>query len=93
MPQRPSFMTVSPEEIERVKQFLHTSILKGNDGKWRGYRQRRRAQIIFFSLQGKTSRKIAREFHCSEQTVWKWRKVYKQKGIEGLKGKYRSNKL
>ena len=93
MPQRPSFMIVSPEEFELVKQFLHASISKSADGKWSGYRQRRRAQIIFFSLQGKTSRKIARELHCSEQTVWKWRRVYKQKGLEGLKGKYHSSKL
>ncbi|MFH0887863.1 MAG: helix-turn-helix domain-containing protein [Planctomycetota bacterium] len=93
MPQKPSFMTVSPEEIEQIRQFLNASLSKCKDGKWRGYRQRRRAQIIFFSLHGKTSHKIARELHCSEQTVWKWRKVYKQKGLDGLKGKYLSSKL
>ena len=93
MLQRPSFMSVSPEETGQVKRFLDNSLSRYEDGKWRGYRQRRRAQIILFSLQGWTARKIAREFQCSEQTVWKWRKIYRQKGLEGLKGKYCSTKL
>jgi len=93
MPQKPSFINVSPKEIERVKLFLNSVISKDDDKKWKGYRQRRRAQIIYFSLQGWTARKIAGEFKVSEQTVWKWRRIYKQKGLEGLKGNYRSYKL
>ncbi|MEW6027058.1 MAG: helix-turn-helix domain-containing protein [Planctomycetota bacterium] len=93
MPQKPSFMNISPDEIERIKQLIGTAIKKGEDKKWSGYRLRRRAQIIYFSLKGWPARKIAKEFKTSEQTVWKWRKTYRQKGIEGIKGTNRSYKL
>ena len=89
MPREPSFINVSPEELERVNQFLKTSLYYDKENKkLKGHRRRHRAQIIYFSLLGRTVSWIAHEFHVSEQTVWKWRRIYKQKGIEGLKGKH-----
>jgi hypothetical protein len=86
---KPSFMNVSPEEFERVEHFLRTSLYYDKNGQIKGHRRRHRAQIVYFSLMGRTVLWIAHEFHISQQTVWKWRRIYRQKGLEGIKGTYR----
>ena len=90
MPRKPSFINADPDEISQLKLFLASAIERQGVAKHSGHRQRRRAQIILFSLQGWTVSHIAREFRISQQTVWKWRRIYQAKGIEGLKGKNRS---
>ncbi|MBI4833868.1 MAG: helix-turn-helix domain-containing protein [Planctomycetes bacterium] len=59
----------------------------------RGYRYRLRLQTIFYSLKGWTVERISGHFDIPERTVYKWRKIYKEKGLEGLRGKYFSRRL
>ena len=89
MPRKPSFISVNPEESEQVRRFLNASLYYDRKAKkLKGHRRRHRAQIVYFSLLGRTVSWIAHEFKVSQQTVWKWRRIYKQQGLEGLKGRH-----
>ena len=89
MPRKPSFVSANPEEIEQVRRFLNASLYcDRKTKKLKGHRRRHRAQIVYFSLLGRTVSWIAHEFKVSQQTVWKWRRIYKQQGLEGLKGRH-----
>jgi len=87
MSRGPAFIKVSDEEMERIKSALRAAVREGQ------LRFRRRLQAIWFSLEGWSVARIARTFKVSESNVWQWRRIYKQKGLAGLKGKYRSKKL
>jgi hypothetical protein len=91
-----SFISVAPDEVKRIESAMRAALRENR------FRLRRRLHAIWFSAQGWTVKRIARRLKTSEskaclcvarRQVWLWRKVYKGKGIEGLKGKYFSKKL
>jgi transposase len=80
-------MSVSEKEREKLGLVLKTALKVG------GKRYRLRLQIIWFSFEGWSAKRIAQYFGVSERSVWKWRKVYREKGLNGLRGKYFSHRL
>ena len=87
MPRKPSFIKLNEAEVDELGSTLKTAVRQGR------LRWRRRLQIIWFSHEGWSVQRITRYLDVSEQTVWKCRKVYKEKGLDGLRGKYFSHRL
>ena len=77
-----SFIKLTPERAKELSTFL--------SGGYSGYglRARRRAQAVWFSYQGMTVDQITQRLKVCKASVWKWLKVYQEKGLNGLKGKY-----
>jgi DNA-directed RNA polymerase specialized sigma24 family protein len=82
-----SFIKVSEAESEKLDSALKTALKIG------GHRYRLKIAVINLSHEGWTVKNIARHFQIPERTVWKWRRIYKEKGIDGLRGKYFSHRL
>ena len=82
-----SFINISPEEREKLETVLKTALKVG------GARYRHRLQFLWFSFEGWSVKRIAQHCGVSERAVWKWRKIYKEKGLAGLRGRYFSRKL
>jgi transposase len=80
-------MKLTSAEKEELEQHLNRAFSEGR------LRFRRRIQIILLSNKDWTVMRLAKYFKVSKQSIWKWFKVYKEKGLEGLKGKYFSRKL
>lgn len=76
------FIRLNPSEEHALNLFL-----KGGY-KPHGLRARRRAQAVWFSHEKMTVQQIAQRLKVSERHVWNWLKVYQEKGLAGLKGKY-----
>lgn len=87
MAKQPFFMRLTPEEYVRVNSYLNQAFLE------RGLRARRRIQAILLSHKGWTVQRIAYNLSVSQRIIWKWFKLYQEKGLEGLRGKYFSHKL
>jgi len=77
-----SFIKLTSEQAKELSIFL-----AGGFAPY-GLRARLRAQAIWFSHKGETVEQISRRFNKSKRSIWKWFKLYQQKGLEGLKGKY-----
>lgn len=87
MSRHPSFIKLTEKEIDDLDLSLRSAVKEGR------LRYRRRLQIIWFSNEGLSVERIAERLDVSEQIVWKCRRIYKEKGLAGLKGKYFSHKL
>ena len=82
MSRKPSFIRLSKEAISEIESAMRVAAKEGR------LRYRRRLQIIWFSNKGCSVQEIAGRFNISQQTVWKYRRIYKEKGLDGLIGKY-----
>jgi transposase len=80
---RPNFfIKLTPEQTKELDTFL-----AGGYSEY-GLRARIRAQVIWFSHKGETVEQLSRRCGKSKRSIWKWFKIYQQKGLEGLRGKY-----
>ena len=85
---RPRFyISLNPNEVKELHEFL-----AGGFSRY-GLRARRRAQAVWFSYKMMTVAEVARRLRVSERHVWRWLKLYKQRGLAGIKGKYVYTKL
>ena len=87
MPRKPSFMEFTLEKKLAIKNFISKCERQGD------IRTSIRARAMFASYLGMTVKQITKKYGFTERSIWYWRAVYEKHGIEGLKGKYRSNKL
>lgn len=84
----PFIVNLTSAEIRKL-ELAKERILSEN-----GVKAFRRVQAILLSAKSNwTVKRIATHFNVSQRIIWKWFKIYKEKGIEGLKGKYFSHKL
>jgi hypothetical protein len=81
------FIKLTNQQVTELNNYLNPSLALG------GLRVRRRVQAILLSHQGWAVKRIAHNLSVSQRIIWKWFKIYKEKGIEGLKGTYFSHKL
>jgi transposase len=76
------------EERIALNQFINETRKSGN------VRAYRRGQAIWWSHYGQRPVSwISAKLRVSQRIIWKWFKLYREKGLEGLKGKYFSHKL
>lgn len=87
MSRRPSFIKLTPGQIAQLDSAMKQAVREER------LRFRRRLQTIWFSQDGWSVDKISEHLNISQQSIWKYRRIYKAKGLEGLRGKYLSRKL
>jgi hypothetical protein len=82
MPRPKSVIKLSPKEARVLGKLLHNSLTKH-----RNLRARHRYQAIWWShYHGWSANKIAKSLSVSERVVWKWFRIYHEKGLLGLRG-------
>ncbi|MBI4834554.1 MAG: helix-turn-helix domain-containing protein [Planctomycetes bacterium] len=87
MAQRCLFIKLSREELFALNKFISDMAVKSK------FRARLRGQVAWLSHQNRTPEYIARYFHCPIKSVYKWLRLYRRKGLDGLRYNARKPKL
>jgi transposase len=78
MVQRDSFITFSPEELNRFKEIMRQLAVSGK------MHIRLHGNALLMSHKGKTVSEIADNLGRSKKTIYNWFKAYRRKGFESL---------
>lgn len=87
MPGRPIFVKLTPSELRELNQFMYDCSIQGK------FQARSRASAVFLANTGMTVTEIAHEVKAKPQSVYKWLKRYREKGITGLASAFHYIKL
>ncbi|MFH1231964.1 MAG: helix-turn-helix domain-containing protein [Planctomycetota bacterium] len=79
MPRKPIFISLSPQELERLRNFMAKMVRRRN------VRASQRVNALWASSeQHWTVEKIAKWLNRSPHTIYRWFRRYQKKGIDGL---------
>jgi len=87
MPGRPIFVKLSPNALRELNQFMYDCSIEGK------LQARSRASAVFLANAGMTVAEIAHEIKATPQSVYKWLRCYREKGISGLASVFHYIKL
>jgi len=87
MSERPIFLKLTPSELRELNQFMYDCSLQGK------FQARLRASAVFLANAGMTVTEIAHEVKAKPQSVYKWLRRYREKGIAGLLSAFHYIKL